>query len=745
MFGFREHVPKCTMKVCAAHPTESYDELIVPIEIETQSEQEDIRGARIYYRGTGYSDKMYTEVPVIRKGHTTRVNVKLRALYRMRITDVPQCLIFNLCTASGTSIESGYITTDHSWFKNVLVSNFVAAPYGLDKFNFLLFGVMGSGKTSFFNSIVAMLSPEDSGEALPLAEPTCGGGDHATLKLRCLDIEGMPLRGWDTKGASPDNYERHELEAIMKGVLPPGWDIDRSIDSSMLAEGDVATEAARYSRMPHAAVFMLQHDVFDDTESEFMQKLRGQFQKIVHLGINPIVLVAKLDEAVNEDGDPLTSSIRKDPLAPNADKDSKLKAAARFFGIPEGNVYPCVNYLDASSKSFALDRNLFIILHRILSDAKNRCRSLKLEQETALRMASATELPPILKRAKELEVRLEVVMEQAEIEKADLQAELAGVTAQLAVANERAEHLQSRATHVSDEKDELAAELAVQAESREQWELRATQVSGENDALKQTLERERASQRAIKKRARRAIFAGGALLFACMLFSVYSSVWFGRGGVHAVGGGAHGGGGGYASPMLLEGGGHWHGLEEVDLKEVAEALASCNDSEWGVPTTSTGDAPASPGCTSEMEAAASALVALVNAQPDTGDAPHAERVGFGSRLVTAFKTLLRSIVIICVTACVGAYVSSSSKEKRKFMKFMMDAPPSTDAPASGGMPVPRAQTPAAADATPHQPARPAEDGHPQDDWTHVTVPSPSSLPSSLSSSLSSSSSAAIRD
>jgi len=75
------------------------------------------------------------------------------------------------------------------------------------------------------------------------------------------------------------------------------------------------------------------------------------------------VLLARVDE--------IDPSIRNDPSLPGEEIVNAKKAAAKLLGIPAANIIPNVNYLEESKKSFPIDRNLWIIVHKALSQSKH--------------------------------------------------------------------------------------------------------------------------------------------------------------------------------------------------------------------------------------------------------------------------------------------------------------------------------------------------------------------------------------
>ena len=108
---------------------------------------------------------------------------------------------FKLLQARGDTLAKVTGNVDHAWYvPSALKGQFDPAPFGLEKFNVLVFGVMGSGKTSFTNSILALMSRANSGEALPCAER---GSPRASGALRTVFVKwwccGWSLLNWQSQ------------------------------------------------------------------------------------------------------------------------------------------------------------------------------------------------------------------------------------------------------------------------------------------------------------------------------------------------------------------------------------------------------------------------------------------------------------------------------------------------------------------------------------------------------------------
>jgi septin family protein len=146
--------------------------------------------------------------------------------------------------------------------------------------NILLFGLAGATKSSFVNSIFTMLSKDDRIQSIAAAG---GSIKHVTGQLGRYRLgdkhEGLKLNLWDTWGLTPDTFQEGELEAIIKGELPPGWDKDVSI-----VEGKELLEKfadSRGKRAIHAVIFFVPQSVFDDpTLVKFKRAIQFYFEKL---------------------------------------------------------------------------------------------------------------------------------------------------------------------------------------------------------------------------------------------------------------------------------------------------------------------------------------------------------------------------------------------------------------------------------------------------------------------------------
>ena len=231
-------------------------------------------------------------------------------------------------------------------------------PAAVAKFNILLFGWAGAGKSSLLQSIMTLLT--ESREVLKNAVTVGGGQDHVTTDIRYTDLNkfGIHANLVDTWGMDGDNYTGKTLSMLCQGLLPSGWGMYQAMgqdEAAKIARG----AATREQRQIHAVLFCLPHAMIE-SEAD-MANIAGQFQELVRQGINPIVLLSRIDEVVPE--------VRDDPLGTHDGVEMLRVAVAKRLMIPMSRVLPMVPYVDENQRDFDKDRLLFKTLSMALRHA----------------------------------------------------------------------------------------------------------------------------------------------------------------------------------------------------------------------------------------------------------------------------------------------------------------------------------------------------------------------------------------
>ena len=167
------------------------------------------------------------------------------------------------------------------------------------KYKILLFGIAGSGKSSFINGVHTLFT---KGYSICHDAAQAGGTDsHCTKAVTYHDVDtedsgNLPLQLVDVWGLDLETYRRSEvLKALCEGLMPvTGYTMDHNIralkDSPMIAR----IQETAPSRMIHAVLFFVRYG--DLGNENLMQAVEKNFKDLGDLGYNPLVIVSRIDE-----------------------------------------------------------------------------------------------------------------------------------------------------------------------------------------------------------------------------------------------------------------------------------------------------------------------------------------------------------------------------------------------------------------------------------------------------------------
>jgi hypothetical protein len=261
--------------------------------------------------------------------------------------------------------------------------------------NFLVYGKVGSGKSSFIQTILTLLSSDDkpnqyvtavgihnaeeaaeeegSSDAIEaaalaaaLAESalecereehnTHGFSSRSTTHMNMHDLPELNCKVWDTWGLNGDTYKHNELEWIVQGLLPSGWSMEEVKPNAEIMLRDFRTKDLRRQ---HAVLFFLTAPMFEDVDE--MEHAKRQFAKISSMGLNPIIVIARADE--------IDTSIRAAPMAKCAEIEAWRKRAAWDFSIPLSRVHISVPYCAEEKRVFDIERQAYKLLDAVMQAA----------------------------------------------------------------------------------------------------------------------------------------------------------------------------------------------------------------------------------------------------------------------------------------------------------------------------------------------------------------------------------------
>jgi septin family protein len=224
----------------------------------------------------------------------------------------------------------------------------------LEPINILIFGMAGSSKSSFINSIYTMFQHD----TIISTAGTQAGSDHCTKQYFKYEFEGLPFSIWDTWGITEENYQDFELTLMLQGKLPKKYDYSMSYDVVKKKFGK-DLDATANERKIHQVIFFIPIGQYEDLQEYMVEHLRS----INMLVPNPIIVLSLADS--------FDEKIRESPLL----GDSKILSEAKKkitqkIGIPGNRIYYGVNYQNETKPSFEIDRNTFSIVYDAIKNAQ---------------------------------------------------------------------------------------------------------------------------------------------------------------------------------------------------------------------------------------------------------------------------------------------------------------------------------------------------------------------------------------
>eukprot|EP00741_Cyanophora_paradoxa_P016174 tig00000042_g15614.t1 len=155
--------------------------------------------------------------------------------------------------------------------------------------NVLLFGPMGNGKSSFFNSLCTSLSSQ-------VVQPSIVGGtaSHVTNEFFEFNLNSMrELRDlnfsvYDSWGLDDENYGGDEMDLILHGAMPLQFKMDNTVTENLVRErtgGAVVTYSP--ARKIHSVVFIVSGE-FVEAGGEDMGRFAELYRRAtLHLRAPP--------------------------------------------------------------------------------------------------------------------------------------------------------------------------------------------------------------------------------------------------------------------------------------------------------------------------------------------------------------------------------------------------------------------------------------------------------------------------
>ncbi|OWF39881.1 Interferon-induced protein 44-like [Mizuhopecten yessoensis] len=233
----------------------------------------------------------------------------------------------------------------------------------LQQARILLVGQVGSGKSSYFNTINSIFRGHISAQA------NAGSAEHSlTTSYRTYQVmdgyAGKPLnfRLCDTRGLEEDQgLDDHDIDYLLEGHVPDRYKFNPAVPLSPDEPGFVKNPTL--SDRIHCVAFVLDGSTVDVIPQKVMKRIKSMQLRMNQRGIPQVVLLTKIDTICEE----ISNDISKVFFSPRM--NDCVDRVAMVMGLPRSHILPVKNY----ECEVELDQNINILsllsLRRILNFA----------------------------------------------------------------------------------------------------------------------------------------------------------------------------------------------------------------------------------------------------------------------------------------------------------------------------------------------------------------------------------------
>ncbi|XP_053404081.1 uncharacterized protein LOC128558524 isoform X2 [Mercenaria mercenaria] len=217
---------------------------------------------------------------------------------------------------------------------------------GIKTYNILLVGVIGSGKSSFYNTLATVFTGSVKSHAPARDAPTSVTNEIHAYELKSRSGKQLNLRIFDIRGFEAERGYDHEFELLLNGRLPVGFSFP---DQPAPVREDVLLNGSLKDQI-HLVCFVTGTSNLDTITDDLHKRITVIQKSINKKGLPMVVVATKFDDLcpkISEDA----NRVYRSPKARDA-----TNTVSNFFGIQEKYIFPIVNYVNDEEIKDGKDR-----------------------------------------------------------------------------------------------------------------------------------------------------------------------------------------------------------------------------------------------------------------------------------------------------------------------------------------------------------------------------------------------------
>ncbi|XP_060070665.1 interferon-induced protein 44-like [Ylistrum balloti] len=222
---------------------------------------------------------------------------------------------------------------------------------GLQQTRILMVGQVGSGKSSFFNTINSIFRGHISGQA------NAGSAEHSlTTTYRMYQVRdgyaGRPLnfRLCDTRGLEEEQgLDDHEICYLLDGHVPDRFQFNPAVPLSPEVMGFV--KGPGLGDRIHCVAFVVDSSTVDVISEKVLERIKNMQTKMNQRSIPQVVLLTKIDRICELVTDEISDVFVSPTVKECVDR------VAMVMGLPRSHILPIKNY----ECEVELDQNVNIL------------------------------------------------------------------------------------------------------------------------------------------------------------------------------------------------------------------------------------------------------------------------------------------------------------------------------------------------------------------------------------------------